>query len=161
MQRSLTTLACAALLALSLSAHAESRDQLRGRASDIPGLLGMDGVRQWFERTFSASELNALRGEDLEVTAQFCNCNDRPDPHYPYVMMLLATPKGDLIARLERSEMSTRVVPIAVRNGDQYCSAEDGEGCYGAFAHACAFTDFRYGPNLAPYFPDCKRRSAD
>ena len=148
----LLTAACA----LSSSALAERHDEIHGRASQIPGLLGMEGVRQWFERTFSEDELHALRANDLAVTAQFCNCDDRPTAHYPYVMMLLATPKGDLIARLERNEMSTRVVQIAVRNGNAYCSAEEGEGCYGSFAHACEFTDHRYGATLAPFFPECK-----
>lgn len=153
-------LVLAVACALSSSALAERRDEIHGRASQIPGLLAMDGVRQWFERTFSEAELNALREADLAVTAQFCNCDDRPTAHYPYVMVLLATPRGDLIARLERNEMSTRVVPIAVRNGNDYCSADEGEGCFGKFTHACEFTDHRYGASLAPFFPECKDTSS-
>lgn len=156
----LVPLALVLACALSPNAFAERRDEIRGRSSDIPGLLSMDGVRQWFERTFSADELRALDDADVAVTAQFCNCDDRPTAHYPYVMVLLSTPKGDLVARLERSEMNTRVVPIAVRNGNDYCSAEEGEGCYGSFAHACEFTDHRYGASLAPFFPECKGDSA-
>lgn len=148
----LLVLMCAA----SASVLAERREEIHGHASDIPGLLRMDGVRQWFERTFSAEELRALNAANLPLTAQFCNCDDRPIAHYPYVMVLLATPKGELIARLERNEMSTRMVPIAVRNGNDYCSSEEGEGCYGTFAHACEFTDYRYGPTLAAFFPECK-----
>lgn len=149
-----------ALSCLASSNAAERREEIRARASDVPGLMRMDGVRQWLERTFSADELRALTAANVAVTAQFCNCDDRPTAHYPYVMVLLATPKGDLIARLERSEMSTRMVPIAVRNGNDYCSSEEGEGCYGSFAHACEFTDHRYGATLAPFFPECKSDGA-
>lgn len=160
MPKRFVSLLLALTCTVSSIALAERREEIQGRAGDIPGLMKMDGVRQWLERTFSVDELRALNEANVPITAQFCNCDDRPTAHYPYVMVLLATPKGDLIARLERNEMSTRMVPIAVRNGSDYCSAEEGEGCYGSFAHACEFTDHRYGPTLAPYFPECKSDSA-
>jgi hypothetical protein len=47
-------------------------------------------------------------------------------------------------------------VRLAVRRGDLYCGPESNAECFGRFTDVCDFTDYRYGPQLAPYFPTCK-----
>lgn len=49
---------------------------------------------------------------------------------------------------------------LAVKYGTRYC-AVDKPDCYGSFAQPCDFTDFRYGPTLAQFFPTCKTDDAD
>ena len=117
---------------------------------------GLEGVSAWMKDRFSKSEIEALSGNDFGMEAHDCSCADKPNPHFPYRIVLFTTPKGDLVARPEAHEQSTKVTLLAVRNGDQYCNLESEEQCYGSFASVCEFTDFRYGPTLQPYFPTCK-----
>jgi hypothetical protein len=72
------------------------------------------------------------------------------------LIVLLRTPKGDLVTRPEPRESAVSFTALAVRYGTQYCDVEAEESCYGSFADICEFTDFRYGPYLAEYFPTCK-----
>ena len=118
--------------------------------------LDVGGISRWLQARFSAAELAALRKEDLRVEARQCGCYDTPEPHFPYSVLLVLTPKGDLVARAEPRENTVSITPLAVRYGDRYCDVESEANCYGSFAHACEFTDFRYGPYLAQFFPDCK-----
>ena len=115
-----------------------------------------DGVVVWPRARFLASELQELRLGEMEVEAHFCGCYDKPNKHYPYALVLLKTSKGDLVARPERLEGAVAYTPLAVRRGNQYCELESEAQCYGSFPHPCDFTDHRYGPNLAPFFPTCK-----
>lgn len=110
----------------------------------------------WPRSRFFASELQKLQLGDLEVEAHFCNCNDTPVKHYPYSLVLMKTSKGDLVARPERIDGAVTYMPLAVRRGTQYCELESQTQCYGSFSDPCEFTDHRYGPNLAPFFPTCK-----
>ena len=116
----------------------------------------LEGVSAWMKQRFSKSEMDMYSAEDFRVESHFCSCADQPEPHFPYAVVLFTTPKGDLVARAEPQEQGPRITPLAVRNGEQYCKLEAEEQCYGSFASVCAFTDFRYGPLLEPYFPTCK-----
>ena len=89
------------------------------------------------------------------VEAHDCSCADKPEPHFPYRIVLFITPKGDLVARPEAHEKMAKITLLAVRNGEQHCNLDSEEQCYGLFANVCEFTDFRYGPTLEPYFPTC------
>ena len=116
----------------------------------------LEGVSAWMKERFSEAEIEALSAEDFRIESHSCSCADKPDPHFPYRIVLFTTPKGDLLARPEANEQSAAVTLLAVRNGDQYCHLDAEEQCYGSFASVCEFTDFRYGPMLKPYFPTCK-----
>jgi hypothetical protein len=120
------------------------------------GATKPDAPTVWPRTRFYASELQQLQLGDLQVEAHFCNCSDRPVKHYPYSLVLMKTSKGDLIARPERIDGAVTYMPLAVRRGIQYCELESETQCYGSFPDPCAFTDHRYGPNLAPFFPTCK-----
>jgi hypothetical protein len=134
------------------SAHAQETATGSTRAR----LLALPEVGQWLEQKLTAAEREALRDEDLTVSGARCGCSDRPEPHYPYAVVIFSSPKGDLIARFEGDEGAVRIKPLAHRTGALYCSVYESEGCFGEFAHPCDFTDARFGPALAPYFPDCK-----
>lgn len=116
----------------------------------------MEGVSVWFRGKFSEAELLTYRPDDFRIEYQMCNCSDRPEPHYPYIMVFFATPKGDLVGRPDRKGFETVITRLAVRHGETYCDVESEEECYGSFSHPCDFSDFRYGAQLAPYFPSCK-----
>jgi hypothetical protein len=132
-----------------------------GHAQEAAGsirarLLSAPEVVRWLDRQMTTSERAALRDQDLKVTGAQCGCSDRPAPHYPYAVVIVSSPKGDLVARVEGDEGAIRMQPLALRTGTLYCSVDEGEGCFGEFAHPCEFTDARFGRALAPYFPDCK-----
>ena len=116
----------------------------------------LEAISRWINDRFSASEIKELSPDDFRVESHACSCADKPDPHFPYLVVLFTTPKGDLVARPEGQENMAKFTPLAVRTGDQYCTVESGEPCYGSFARVCEFTDFRYGPFLQPFFPTCK-----
>ena len=116
----------------------------------------LEGVAAWLNDRFSAEELEALSPETFGIESQACNCSDKPAAHFPYLVVLFTTAKGDLLARPEGQENMARFTPLAVRNGDEYCGVSLADPCYGSFANVCEFTDFRYGATLQPYFPTCK-----
>ena len=120
------------------------------------GATEPDGLAVWPRARFLASELQGLGLGDLEIEAHFCGCYDKPNKHFPYAIVFLKTSKGDLVARPERLEGAVAYMPLAVRRGNQYCELESEAQCYGSFPDPCDFTDHRYGPNLAPFFPTCK-----
>jgi hypothetical protein len=120
------------------------------------GATKPDGSSVWPRSRFSASELQGLHLGDLEVEPYFCGCYDKPNKHFPYSIVLLKTSKGDLVTRPERLEGAVTYMPLAVRRGNQYCELESEKQCYGTFSDPCEFTDHRYGPHLAPFFPTCK-----
>ena len=120
------------------------------------GATKPDGLPVWPRTRFFASELQGLQLGDLQVEAHFCGCFDKPNKHFPYSLVLLKTSKGDLVARPERLDGAVTYMPLAVRRGNQYCELESETQCYGSFSEPCEFTDHRYGPNLAPFFPTCK-----
>jgi hypothetical protein len=146
--------ALASLLFTPFDAHAGER--VRMLEHEPAHVSSLEGVSAWIKERFSETEIAALSAEDLGVESHLCSCADEPDPHFPYMVALFTTPKGDLVARVEAHEQSPRITPLAVRNGDEYCNLESGEPCYGSFATVCEFTDFRFGPLLEPYFPTCK-----
>lgn len=104
-------------------------------------------------------DLDQFRPEDVRVESHYCGCYDKPTPHYPYPVVLFITSKGALVARSEGREGVPQITPLAVRYGDRYCALDSEEECYGSFSHPCEFTDFRYGPTLAEFFPTCKSDS--
>lgn len=158
----LTALAGALLTFLSVAANAQPGEQKDARQrSGQPGSFNMDGVSDWFENRFSEAELQTYRPEDFRIESQMCNCSDRPEPHYPYIMVFFSTPKGDLVGRPDRKGFETVITRLAVRYGEEYCNVESEDECYGSFSHPCDFSDFRYGAQLAPYFPSCKSTDSD
>ena len=136
---------------------AEERVRALERERESAHTGSLEGVATWMRERFSDAEIEKLSADDFRVEPHFCSCSDKPDPHFPYVVVLFTSPKGDLVARAEPQEQSAKFTPLAVRNGDQYCHLESEGQCYGSFANVCEFTDFRYGPMLEPYFPTCKR----
>ncbi len=158
----LTALAGVLLSFLSVSANAQRGERENARQdSGQPASFDMDGVSDWFENKFSEAELQTYRPEDFRIESQMCNCSDQPEPHYPYIMVLFSTPKGDLVGRPDRKGFETVITRLAVRHGEAYCNVEYEDECYGSFSHPCEFSDFRYGAQLAPYFPYCKSTESD
>jgi hypothetical protein len=116
------------------------------QAKRLPGL----------EAHLSAQELDALHTHGFSVQSHHCGCYDQPAPHYPYTLVIIKTPQRELVARPEGQESAVSLALLAVRDGDRYCEIDAAQPCFGAFATPCEFTDFRYGPVLAEYFPTCK-----
>jgi hypothetical protein len=121
-----------------------------------PRALNVESVAQWLKGLYSEAEFRALAPGAIAFEARQCGCYDRPTAHYPYLVAVLSTPKGDLILRPDQRELQVSFVHLALRQGDLYCGFEPGGECHGRFADVCDFTDFRYGDDLAPYFPTCK-----
>jgi hypothetical protein len=90
-----------------------------------------------------------------------CGCYDQPSKHYPYSIVVFKAAERELVTRPERREGALTFSPLAVRYGTRYCAVESEQDCYGSFPHPCDFTDFRYGPTLAEYFPTCKAEGDD
>jgi hypothetical protein len=146
-----------ALLGLLLAAgmaHAnEPEAQPRGVA---PRTLNLEQLAEWLAGVYSEAEFRALPPDAITLQSSQCSCYDEPTAHYPYLLVVLSTPRGDLILRPDQRELQVSFVKLAMRQGDLYCSVEAGSECYGRFESVCHFTDFRYGPTLAPFFPTCK-----
>jgi hypothetical protein len=146
------------LVLASVPGEVRARDQgvaLEQVREPVPA-NSLEAISRWINDRFSASEIKELSPDDFRVESHACSCSDKPDPHFPYLVVLFTTPKGDLVARPEGQENMAKFTPLAVRTGDQYCKVESEEHCYGSFANVCEFTDFRYGPFLQPFFPTCK-----
>lgn len=152
----LAALSMGALWTLAPMSETQARD--REILDDAPAadVLDFAGVGDWLRQRFSAEEFAALPPAQLNIESHFCSCEDRPNPHYPYRMVLFNTPKGDLVARAEVHEHTARFTPLAVRNGEEYCEVGAEENCYGSFSTPCHFTDFRFGEYLENFFPACK-----
>ena len=146
--------AVSALVLSERSVAQESRTSALN--ADQIRVLELDGMSGWLREKFSRPELDALRPDELSLESHFCGCTDAPRKHFPYAVVVLRTPKGDLIARPEGHEAMVHFAALAVRNDDVYCDLHSETSCYGAFAHPCDFTDFRYGGQLAEFFPACK-----
>lgn len=157
-----TVLLGAALAFCSSLANAQDggREHSRQGSSHL-GSFNMEGVSVWFKKKFSADELQGYQPEDFRIESHTCNCSDRPEPHYPYLLVFFSTPKGDLVGRPDRKGFETVITRLAVRHGERYCDVESEHECYGSFSHPCEFSDFRYGSQLAPYFPTCKSIEPD
>lgn len=98
----------------------EQHHELRTRAATAPSTVAviprqgrseadkieMHGISEWLTARFSPSELEALQVGDLTVEPHFCGCYDKPKRHFPYRMVVIKTPKGDLVARPENREVS-------------------------------------------------------
>jgi hypothetical protein len=125
------------------------------------GSFSMAGVAEWVVKKFTQAELESSRPGDFGIESQMCSCTDRPEPHYPYILVFFNTPKGDLVGRPDRKGFETVITRLAVRHGEEYCDVDSEDECYGTFSHPCDFSDFRYGAQLAPYFPTCKLAEPD
>ena len=150
-----------AALALLVSAATAQADE-PGREGQIPSprrALNFENIAEWLSGWYSDAELRALGPDAFDLESRQCSCYDQPIRHYPYLVVVLTTPKGDLILRPDQRELQVSFAKLALRQGDLYCGVEPGAHCLGRFADVCDFTDFRYGPDLAPYIPTCK--SAD
>jgi hypothetical protein len=117
--------------------------------------VGSDGTSARSGDQLSVPELEGLQRDDLKVESYYCSCYDKPNKHFPYAIVVLRTPKGDLVARPERNEAAVTFTVLAIRYGNRYCEVDVGGDCYGSFAEPCDFTDFRYGPTLVEFFPTC------
>lgn len=153
MRTGLLSLWLALVWPLASSAHdpAPHHNRVEGTTA-----IGVGALSIWLKTRFTEAELAALRPEDLQLEPHYCGCYDQPRPHFPYPLVVLKTPKGDLVARPDSHEGAVSFAPLAVRHGDRYCEVESEHVCFGTFAEPCDFTDFRYGPHLAPFFPTCK-----
>lgn len=128
---------------------------IRRQSSSDADKLELEGVSEWLRARFSPSELEALQVGDVTVEAHLCGCYDKPKRHFPYRMVVINTPKGDLVARPENREVSVGLTPLAFRRDNQYCDVDAENRCYGPFSDPCDFSDFRYGPLLSIFFPTC------
>jgi hypothetical protein len=137
------------------SAYCSAQDSGASPGSGTRELFEMAGVSEWLKARFSPIELRGLAHGDLKVERHYCGCFDHPHKHFPYAMLVLRTPRGDLIARPEGGDEMIRITPLAVRFGNRYCELEAEQSCHGSFAHPCDFADFRYAPTLAAFFPTC------
>ena len=146
-------LACVSL-ALVCSPQSRAHD-LQGDAEQTK-MMAVSGLSLWLKSRFSATELQALEAGDLNIEVHYCGCYDQPKAHFPYSVLVVNTPKGDLVTRPDSTEGSAKFTPLAVRHGARYCKLESEQDCYGSFSEACDFTDFRYGPYLQQFFPTCK-----
>ena len=72
----------------------------------------------------------------------------------------LGTKKSSFLARIEGNETAFRLRPIAIQKGKKYFLSDSDDTYFGEFESTCDFTDARYGPRLAQFFPDCKADSA-
>jgi len=115
-----------------------------------------NGMSRWLEAQLSESEREHSAPKNQGVEAYYCSCYDEPIKHYPYSIVVLKTPNGDLVARPEGTDGALFFTPLAIRYGNRYCEIGSEKDCYGSFSHPCEFTDFRYGPYLAEFFPTCK-----
>lgn len=149
---------CVALVLWATGAHAQEprQDAPPGR---LPRTLNFEAMAQWMQGMYTEAEFRALTPDQIRLEPRQCNCYDRPTPHYPYLVVILITPKGDLVLRPDQSELHVSFTQLARRNGDLYCPVEAGGECFGSFADVCDFTDFRFGAVLQPYFPTCKSES--
>lgn len=141
-------------------------DKARAHDLEMPNPEGtktidLEGISLWLRAQFSEAELERLHPGDFKLESHYCSCSDKPKKHFPYPVVLLRTPKGDLVTRPEPREVSVGFTALAVRYGNRYCDVESAEDCYGSFSDPCDFTDFRYGPFLAEFFPTCKSDEAE
>jgi hypothetical protein len=149
-------------LAVSLcSIPASAQAQRPANPTQPEGSFSMEGVADWVVKKFTQAELESSRPGDFGIESQMCSCTDRPEPHYPYILVFFNTPKGDLVGRPDRKGFETVIARLAVRHGEEYCDVDSEDECYGSFSHPCDFSDFRYGSQLAPYFPTCKLAEPD
>ncbi len=154
---------CVALgVFLAVVTHALADDAAKNRRDFTRlGSFDMQGVELWFRSRFTEAELSGYQPEDFSIEQHMCNCYDKPVPHYPYILMFFSTPKGDLVGRPERRGFDTIIIPLAERHGERYCEVGSQDVCFGTFAEPCDFSDFRYGGELAKYFPYCKTDEAE
>jgi hypothetical protein len=159
--KSIALVVLIASLALSMQSDRTRAHDLEMPDAEPARTIDIDGMSAWLRARFSATELERLRPEDFNLESHYCGCSDQPRKHFPYAVILLNTPKGDLIARPEPREVSVGFTALAVRYGTRYCALDSAEDCYGWFSDPCDFTDFRYGPSLAEFFPTCKSDEAE
>ena len=157
-RRAAQTVVTVLILISCMTATAQADQPARSRQG---ASFDMEGVSVWFRNKFSEAELQTYQPEDFRIESHQCSCYDRPEPHYPYILVFFATPKGDLVGRPDRKGFETVITRLAVRHGDRYCDVDSEDQCYGSFAHPCEFSDFRFGRQLAKYFPTCKSLEAD
>jgi hypothetical protein len=146
-----------AALVPATALHAEDPMQ-RVQRGDPARALDFSTMAEWLKGLYSEAEFRALSRDDVRLESRQCNCDDRPTPHFPYLLVILNTPKGDLVLRPDQRELQVDFTRLALRQGDLYCSVEADAPCYGRFADACDFTDYRFGATLQPYFPTCKTK---
>jgi hypothetical protein len=107
------------------------------------------------EATLPRAQPEALQLGEQKAQWYDCSCYDQPVKHFPYSIVVFETATGDLVTRPERREGALTFSPLAHRYGTRYCTVDSEQDCYGSFPHPCDFTDFRYGPYLAEFFPKC------
>ena len=136
--------------------HAQAQPTALPQGQEQAPAGNFESVVRWINSRFTPAEIQKMSPDDFRIEPHACSCSDKPDPHFPYLIVLFTTPKGDLVARPDGHENMTKFTPLAVRKGADYCMVDSEEQCYGSFANVCEFTDFRYGSMLEQVFPTCK-----
>lgn len=152
----LTKLGVFAVLVLWLSQTASAADleSLQG------GLQSQPEIIAWLKKEMSASDLAALSKDNLQISGEVCSCSD-PKPHYPYALLKFSLKNSSFIVRVEGHEAGFRLRSIAIQRGSRYFLNDGEEVYFGEYDTTCDFIDARFGPTLAPFFPDCKTSAAE
>src|SRR5689334_14510504 len=85
------------LCAVEAGAQALAPQDGRGAMS-----ANFTSVRSWLGTLYSEEEMRGLQAGSLAVMPYACSCPE----HYPYRMVVFATPRGALVSRPEGSESS-------------------------------------------------------
>src|SRR5512143_3915963 len=89
-----------------LIAGASQGQDLAPRAQRPPARsVDTESMAVWLKGLYTEEEFRALSPNQVSMTPQQCGCYDKPVKHYPYAVVILATPKGELILRPEQREM--------------------------------------------------------
>lgn len=121
--------------------------------------LSYPEVVAWLKKEMSDKDIATLERNDLRVSGDICSCSDSR-PHYPYAIVKISTEKSSFLARIEGNETGFRLRPIAIQKGKKYFLSDSDDVYFGEYESTCDFTDARFGPSLAQFFPDCKADSA-
>lgn len=145
------SLAIATMLVLTLSVAASAA----GLDDSLGGLTSQPEIIAWLKKELSDGDIAALSRDDLKISGDVCSCSDLT-PHYPYAVLKISVKNSAFIARVEGNEAGFRLRPIAVQRDNKYFLHDGDEIYFGEYNSTCEFTDARFGPTLAPFFPDCK-----
>jgi hypothetical protein len=123
-------------------------------------LLSHPEVIAWLRKDLGDTDISSLKIHDLRISGDICSCSDKT-PHYPYAVLKISSKTSSFLARIEGHEMGFRIRPIAIQKEKKYYLNDADDKYFGEYESTCDFIDARFGPTLAPFFPDCKASRQD